>query len=265
MSRLAGLVHDLSDEQDALEAMLRRLAPAEWERPTPCEGWLVRDQTAHLAFFDEVATMAIVAPERFEAEVRAAAAGLDTYEAAYIARGRALGRHELLDWWCAACRALLEALDAVDEHMRLPWYGPTMSAISFTTARLMETWSHGHDVVDAIGQTPAYTDRLRHVAFLGARTRAYGYVARGLPPRSEPIRLELVLPSGTPWVDGDTGASNRIAGPAADFCLVVTQRRHVADTTLRVDGSAAQEWMRIAQAFAGPPGPGRRPGQFTKA
>jgi hypothetical protein len=55
-----------------------------------------------------------------------------------------------------------------------------------------------------------------------------------------------------------------VAGAAVDFCLVVTQRRHVADTELRVEGPAAEEWMRIAQAFAGPPGPGRKPGQFKK-
>lgn len=264
MSHLAGLVRDLGDEQDALERVMRRLPSAAWERPTPCEGWRVRDQIAHLAFFDGVAAMAVVAPDRFDAEVKAATADLRAYEAGYIARGRALGPQQLLDWWCEARRTLLEALQPLDEQARLPWYGIVMSARSFTTARLMESWSHGHDIVDAVGATPAYTDRLRHVAFLGARTRAYAYVARGLARRSEPIRIELVLPSGAPWVDGDSGAGDRIVGPAADFCLVVTQRRHVEDTTLQVSGSAAEEWVRIAQAFAGPPGPGRRPGQFRK-
>ena len=32
-----------------------------------------------------------------------------------------------------------------------PWYGPSMSARSFVTARLMETWAHGMDVADALG------------------------------------------------------------------------------------------------------------------
>ena len=48
-----------------------------------------------------------------------------------------------------------------------------------------------------------------------------------------------------------------------DFCLVVTQRRHLADTRLSVVGLAAAEWMAIAQAFAGGPGAGRQPGQFA--
>jgi hypothetical protein len=49
-----------------------------------------------------------------------------------------------------------------------------------------------------------------------------------------------------------------------DFCLVVTQRRHVADTALDVEGPAAVEWISIAQAFAGAPGAGRQPGQFAR-
>jgi hypothetical protein len=31
-----------------------------------------------------------------------------------------------------------------------------------------------------------------------------------------------------------------------------------------VRGPVAEEWMLRAQAFAGPPGSGRRPGQFPK-
>jgi hypothetical protein len=50
-----------------------------------------------------------------------------------------------------------------------------------------------------------------------------------------------------------------VSGPALDFCLVVTQRRNVDDTALVVDGDLASDWMSVAQAFAGPPGPGRPP------
>src|SRR5918999_1268045 len=49
-----------------------------------------------------------------------------------------------------------------------------------------------------------------------------------------------------------------------DVCLVVTQRRHLADVALDVTGPVAAEWMPIAQAFAGPPGAGRSPGQFAR-
>jgi hypothetical protein len=54
-----------------------------------------------------------------------------------------------------------------------------------------------------------------------------------------------------------------VRGSALGFCLVVTQRRHVDDTDVVAEGPRAREWMEIAQAFAGPPGSGRRPGQFA--
>ena len=54
-----------------------------------------------------------------------------------------------------------------------------------------------------------------------------------------------------------------MTGSAESFCLVVTQRRHPADTDLQTKGPLAEEWISIAQAFAGPPGEGRRPGQFA--
>jgi hypothetical protein len=50
-----------------------------------------------------------------------------------------------------------------------------------------------------------------------------------------------------------------VHGPALDFCLVVTQRRHVDDTALVTVGDIARQWMLNAQAFAGPKGPGRPP------
>jgi uncharacterized protein (TIGR03084 family) len=261
---LATVVTDLADEHVALDAIMAGLADPDWERPTPCEGWRVRDQIAHLAFFDDTSALAIVDAPRFQDEVAKAFSDIAGYEKSYIERGRSIPVERLLAWWRAARQALLAALGAANGQARLPWYGVTMSPVSFVTARLMETWSHGQDVADALGIERAHTDRLRHVAFLGARTRANAYTARGLAPRTEPIRIELVLPSGVPWLDGDERAENRVVGPAVDFCLVVTQRRHVLDTALRVEGAAAEEWMRIAQAFAGPPGPGRKAGQFRR-
>jgi hypothetical protein len=53
--------------------------------------------------------------------------------------------------------------------------------------------------------------------------------------------------------------SNSVTGPVEDFCMVIAQRRNLADTHLFIEGPIAEEWMGIAQVFAGPPGPGRAP------
>jgi uncharacterized protein (TIGR03084 family) len=76
------------------------------------------------------------------------------------------------------------------------------------------------------------------------------------------VRVELTSANGARWTWGDVAATNTVRGRAIDFCRVVTRRRHVADTRLVVEGPVAIAWMTIAQAFAGPPGAGRRPGQF---
>lgn len=255
---------DLEAEQAALDARVAPLPPAAWETPTPSEGWAVRDQIAHLAHFDEVAALAISDLERFARESAIAVQDFPGYEARYLERGRALAPVDLLAWWRAARRRLAEAGARLEPKSRVAWYGPPMSAMSFLSARLMEAWLHGHDVTDALALARLDTDRIRHILVIGVRTRAFSYTLRGLIPPVAPVRVELVLPSGGAWADGAAGAESRITGPAVDFCRVVTHRRHVDDTGLTVVGPAAREWMLIAQAFAGPPAPGRRPGQFPR-
>jgi uncharacterized protein (TIGR03084 family) len=266
MTPLEEVVKDLAAEQLALDGVLARMAAAQWELPTHAPGWRVRDQVTHLAHFDEMARLAIVDADRFRADAASVRAGGGpvSYEERYLARGRAMSPGALRERWREASAALVAAARTVDAKARLPWYGPDMSAISFVTARLMETWSHGLDVVDVVGLERPDTDRLRHVVFLGVRTRAFSYVNRGLTPNTTPVYVALTAPSGAIWTSGEPDAADRIAGAARDFCRVVTQRRHVADTDLTVIGAAAQEWMRLAQAFAGPPGQGRTPGQFRK-
>jgi uncharacterized protein (TIGR03084 family) len=138
-----------------------------------------------------------------------------------------------------------------------------MSLASFITARIMETWAHGQDVADALGVVRPPSGRLRHVAFIGARAFANSFVSHGLPVPDAPVRVELVAPDGKTWAFGPADAADVVRGPALDFCLVVTQRRHPADTALSTEGPVAAEWLTIAQAFAGPAGKGRQPGQFA--
>jgi uncharacterized protein (TIGR03084 family) len=134
-----------------------------------------------------------------------------------------------------------------------------MSAASFVTARLMETWAHGQDVVDALGQTRPASARLRHIAEIGVRARPFAYAINGLPMPEQAPRIELDAPDGDVWTWGPEEASGTISGPALDFCLLVTQRRHRDDLTLTVSGADAEQWMAIAQAYAGTPGGGREP------
>jgi uncharacterized protein (TIGR03084 family) len=131
------------------------------------------------------------------------------------------------------------------------------------TARIMETWAHGQDIADALGIRREPTARLRHVAHIGVRTVGFAFQVNGRPAPSEPIRFELAGPDGETWTWNDEGAADRITGPALDFCFLVTQRRHRDDLDLTVVGPVAEQFVQVAQAFAGLPGAGRKPGEFA--
>ena len=67
---------------------------------------------------------------------------------------------------------LLRSLVLVSADSRVVWYGPSMGSKSFLTARLMEVWAHGQDILDAVGLKREETDRLHHIAQLGFITRS---------------------------------------------------------------------------------------------
>ena len=256
---------DLEAEHAELDRLVADLDEAGWDTPTPAEGWAVRDQISHLAYFDEAGLTAATDPDRFRAEAKALVAAMDedpTATDVSVVGGRASSGAELLAWWRRSRDEMVRVFRTLDPKARLPWYGPDMGARSFATARLMETWAHGQDVVDALGATRVPTHRLRHVAHIGIGARPFAYAINRmeLPPAS--IRVELEAPDGETWTWGDEDATDRITGPALDFCLLVTQRRHLHDVDLVIEGDVARQWAGIAQSFAGPPGTGRSPGQF---
>jgi len=176
---------------------------------------------------------------------------------AITARFRDRTGAQLLGWFEEARADLLNTFATLDPRARLPWFGPPMSAASSLTARIMETWAHTQDIADALGVSREPTSRLRHVAHIGVGARAFSYAVHGRTPPAVDIRVELAGPDGTVWTWGPAEAENRVTGPALDFCLLVTQRRHRDDLALDIEGPAATEWMSIAQAFAGAAGTGR--------
>ena len=259
---------DLAGEHAALDAVVAPLSADVWDEATPAAGWTIRDSISHLWFFDQRARMALspetLADFRADAE-RLLASGAASGPDPSVEVGRALRPHELLAAWRADRGRLLDLARTVDPSARIEWYGPAMGARSFITARLMETWAHGQDVRDALGLAPEVSDRLRHVAHIGVRARPYAYAVNGRALPEREVRVVLDVPGGGEWTWGDPAAPDKVSGAAIDFCLVVTQRRHAADTALVVEGRLAEEWLGLAQAFAGPAGPGRRPGEFPAA
>ena len=257
---LHALLDDLAAESADLDGRVAGLDDAGWTTPTPAAGWDVRDTVNHLAATDEDALLALTDRAGFDALLgRLLTGGAEEHVEGLVAERRSLIPAQVLEAWRGGRDALQEALRAADPGARVPWFGPPMSPASFVTARVMETWAHGQDVADALGQSRPATARLRSVAEIGVRARPYSYAAHARPTPDAPARVELTGPDGEAWAWGPPEAADVVRGPALDFCLLVTQRRHRDDLALEAHGPLAQEWVGVAQAFAGPPGSGREP------
>jgi uncharacterized protein (TIGR03084 family) len=260
---LPALLADLAAETADLRLIVDPLAEPDWRLPTPAPGWTIADQVSHLVHFDEVAVTAATDADAFAALLGSVNADGGVSPDRIAAQYRDRTGAQLLGWFSRRRGELLQVFAGLDPAARVPWFGPPMSVASSVTARLMETWAHGQDIADTVGVQRRPTARLRHVAHIGIGARAFSYQAHRLQPPGAPVRVELTGPSGEAWVWGPEDAADRVTGPALDFCLVVTQRRHPDDTAVTAIGKNAWQWLSIAQAFAGPPGPGRQPGQFA--
>jgi uncharacterized protein (TIGR03084 family) len=254
---LTQVLADLEAEGDRLERLVSSLDEAGWRTPTPAAGWDVATQVAHLAWTDEVAVKAATDKEAWDAVVLEAVADPTGY---VDVQALALAKEpDLLDRWRRARADLRTTLLEMPHGEKMPWFGPPMSPASMATARLMETWAHSLDVHEGLGAPVDDTDRIRHVAHLGVRTRNFAFAVHGLDAPTEEFRIDLAAPSGDVWSWGPEDAAQTLTGSAGDFCRLVTQRVHRADTDLVATGADVDRWLDIAQAFAGRPGEGRAP------
>jgi uncharacterized protein (TIGR03084 family) len=257
MADAGPIVEDLRAESDELDALVADLPVERWTAPTPAVGWTIAHQIGHLLWTDRVALTSITDEPAFADALAAAGADPSGFVDSGAEEQAARPPAELLTDWRSTRARLHAELLAVDPGRKLAWFGPPMSAASMATARLMETWAHSLDVADALGVRKPATARLRSVAHLGVRTRDYAFAVNGLPAPTEAFLVELRAPDGSMWSWGPADAAQRVTGSAEDFCYLVTQRRPRGALDLVAVGDDAQRWLTLAQAFAGPPGPGR--------
>src|SRR5437763_1525208 len=98
-----------------------------------------------------------------------------------------------------------------------------------------------HALLDDLeAEQHALLDLVGNIAWLATRALPYAYTVAGREPPSEPVRVELTLPSGATWSTGPEDATNRITGGVGEYCRVFVQRLRPSDTaTLRAEGAAA--------------------------
>lgn len=265
MSELQNVISALDADGDEVDRMVAGLDESQWTLPTPAEGWTVAHQIAHLTATFRLAALAASDAQGFTALAATLSPDFDANVQAALSQFVNLPPQALLAQWRGARAAASGALSAVPGDQVVPWLVRPLPPAVLACAGMMELFGHGQDIADALGVRRTYTDRLRYLAGFAVRTWDFGYLARGLSAPETEFRFELVGPSGVQWNFGPETATQKISGPAADFCLLVTRRRHRDDLALTATGLEAEYWLDIAQAYRGPAGPGRSPGQFTDA
>ena len=261
---------DFASECEATYALMQSLNDADYGRVTQFKGWTINDVMQHLYMGDIRAHMTLTDPEGYARSKEERQAVVATTTAEKLANQRAaagnLEGQALLEAWRASAAKTAAVYAGADPKQRVQWAGPDMSARSSITARLMETWSHSQALYDGLRQDRVDGDRIRAIAHLGAITYGWTFANRGEDPPGPPPLIRLTAPSGAlwEWNADTTPAGEVVAGPATDFCQVVTQTRNIADVNLSITGEAATAWMNFAQCFAGPPNAPPAPGSRCK-
>jgi len=246
---------DFLEESEALYELVRTIRPDQYHQQTQFKGWTVNDVITHLHVWNQAADLSLGNEAEFRAllttyERERARVGLRAFEAGWI---NALEGKVLLQEWREFYLGMSGRFRYADPKRRVAWVGPDMSVLSSITARLMETWAHGQEVFDLLGAVREDGDRIRNIVILGVNTFGWTFINRGISPPSTIPYVKLTAPSGDIWEFNQPSGSDSIEGDASEFCQVVTQVRNVEDTDLKVTGEIANEWMALAQCFAGPP------------
>ena len=261
MSDGNSVFQDLAAECDSIDELVAGLADEQWKQPTPAPGWTIAHQIAHLCFIFGLAGTAATDAEAFQAMIAGVASGFNAAVNAAVEEYMD-EPPQLLARWRAERASTVKALAAAPADQPVPWLVRPLPPAILGCAGIMEAFAHGQDIADALEIRRSYTDRIRHLVGFTVAVWDFGYQSRGMTPPEAALRFELTAPSGALWEFGPADGTDRITGPAADLCLLATRRRHRDDLALVATGPHADQWLDIAQAYRGPAGPGRQPGQF---
>ena len=156
---------------------------------------------------------------------------------------------DVIEWWRGARAKVIEELSKSQQNTRVPWFKADMSARTFATARLMETWAHGLDIYESLGEECEDTIRLRHIAWLAWKSLPYAFEYAG-EEYTQPVRIEVLGPQWSKWIFGPQDTDQVIKGQAGEWCRVAVQRMDAAKAdSLKAQGKVAETALRVARAY----------------
>ena len=256
------------EESDALYKLLINADKNSFKLKTQFKSWTINDVLYHLHVWNIAALLSLKNENEFKEFMQnfmeAVKSGNSAREYEKILSDNTEGL-DLLNLWKETYEKISNEFAKSDPKKRVKWAGPDMSVRSSITARHMETWAHGQEIFDQLGFERIDTDRIKNIVVIGINTFGWTYINRNLSIPEKMPKLSLLSPSNELWEWNEDNEEDMISGSATEFSQVVTQVRNINDTSLKVSGKIANEWMSIAQCFAGPPeNPPEKGTRFTR-
>jgi uncharacterized protein (TIGR03083 family) len=195
---------------DGLVTLLRRLAPAEWQRSTVAGTWLVRDIVAHLLdstlrrlSFSRDGMTPPLPPDAINSD-RDFVAFINQLNATWVDAARRLSPRVLTDLYEAASR------DAADWYESQSLEGPAIFAVSWAGEQasanwfdigreFTELWHHQQQIRMAVGADPLPDSRYLH-AVLDIAARGLPHAYREVPAEpGQTVVIDVAGPAGGQW------------------------------------------------------------------
>jgi uncharacterized protein (TIGR03083 family) len=228
MSNDRAVVANLATVWQSIDGMLTGLDDKDWDQPTDCPGWTVKDQVSHLIGTESMllARPSPPPPSEWPAHVKNT---MGQRNEPWVAERRSHPSAEVLAEFREVTASRLAALRAMtDEQMAAITPGPTgqVPYEEFMRVRVMDNWVHEQDIRRAVGQ-PGHMDGPVAVASLGRFTSALPFVVgkRAAPPDGTTVILRLTGPvEQTVAASVSGGRGQLVADPpgVATVCLSMT-------------------------------------------
>ncbi len=201
-----------SGERSALLDLLGELSASEWEAPTVCPDWSVKDVVAHL-LGDDIGRLSwgrdgYVNPA-FAAGLDIATlpglvTAIDRQNAVWVTGTRRISPRlliELLAMTGELTEAYFASLDMTALGMPVDWAGPEPAPVWLDVAReYTERWVHQQHIRDAVGK-PGLKERRWFAPVLDAFVRGLPRVLRDAPsPDGTTLRLIISGDAGDEWI-----------------------------------------------------------------
>jgi uncharacterized protein (TIGR03083 family) len=192
---------------DALLELLSGLAPDEWELPTACAGWSVKDVALHLLGGD----VGILSRRRDSYRLASATiaswddlvAFINAQNALWVEATRRISPRLLCDLLRLTgdqVTAYFQSLDPFAIGEPVSWAGPQPAPVWLDLAReYTERWHHQQHIRDAVGR-PGLAEPRYLAPALDAFARALPHTYRDMPaPEQTLVALTIAGPAGRTW------------------------------------------------------------------